>query len=200
MPDTETPFPPFWINDRDRHGRPLEPMVIEAARAIWERACRGVAQKLKDPGRASEIIEATAAAVSRRLQRPGRDPIRDMEAYLLWACVRRINRIALRERSEQSGHETRTLEMLAANAAGRRTEDLAEELYVKEVLALVDPGTRELFTLRVAGYSWGEIARMRNYATPHSAEVQFGKKWNAARERLERMSRRATGPRKREES
>jgi hypothetical protein len=29
MPDTETPFPPFWINDRDHHGRPLEPRVIE---------------------------------------------------------------------------------------------------------------------------------------------------------------------------
>ncbi len=78
MPDRETPFPPFGINDRDHHGRPLEPRVIEAASAIWERACRAVSLRLKDAGGAPEIIEAAAAAVSRRLLRPGRDQIRDL--------------------------------------------------------------------------------------------------------------------------
>lgn len=194
MPDRETPFPPFWINDRDHHGRPLEPIVIQAARAIWERVCRAVILKLKDPGRAPEIIEAAAAAVSRALQRPGRDPIRDMEAYLAWACIRRINRIAARENREQTGHEIVTLEALTANKAGRPEDDLVDELYVKELLSNMDPGTREIFMMRVAGYSWGEIAKMRGYASGHSAEVQFGKKWKAARGRIERLSRREAGP------
>ncbi len=193
MPDTETPFPPFWINDRDHHGRPLEPRVIEAACAIWERACRAVILRLKDPGRAPEIIEAAAAAVSRRLQRPGRDTIRDLEAYLAWACIRRIDRIAARESKEQTGHETGALELLAASTSERRQNDPADELYVKEVLSVLDPDTRELFMMRVAGYSWGEIAEMRGYANSHSAEVQFGKKWKAAKERLERSSRRRAG-------
>ena len=198
MPDSETPFPPFWINDRDHHGRSLEPRVIEAARAIWERAYRAVILKLKDPGRAPEIIEIAAIAVSRALQRTNRDPIRDMEAYLYWTCMRRMNRIAARESREQSGHETGALEVLAANTAGRRKDDLADELYVKEVLSLVDPSTRDMFMMRIAGYSWGEIARMRGYANSHSAEVQFGKKWKAAKARLERSSRRTAGPLRRE--
>ena len=193
MPDSETPFPPFWINDKDHHGWPLEPRVIEAARAIWERTCRAVILKLKDPGRAPEIIEAAAVAVSRALQRAGRDPIRDMESYLYWTCMRRMNRIAARESREQSGHETGALELLAANTAGRRKDDLADQLYVKEVLSLVDPSTRDMFMMRTAGYSWGEIAEMRGYANSHSAEVQFGKKWKAAKARLERSSRRGAG-------
>ena len=193
MPDSETPFPPFWINDRDHHGRPLEPRVVEAARTVWERACRSVIHLLKDPGRAPEVVEAVAAAVSRRLRRTGLDPIRDVDSYLYWACVRRAKRIASRESTEQTGHETAALESLAANTAGQRKVDPADELYVKEILSLVDPPTRELFTLRVAGYSWGEIAKLRNYANAHSAEVQFGKKWKAAMARIERRSKRAGG-------
>jgi hypothetical protein len=149
--------------------------------------------KLKDPGRAPEIIENAAVAVSRALQRAGRDPIRDMESYLYWTCMRRINRIAARESREQSGHATSTLELLAANTAGKRTDDPADGIYVKEVLSLVDPGTREIFTMRIAGYSWGEIAEMRGYANSHSAEVQFGKKWKAAKARLERSPWRGAG-------
>jgi hypothetical protein len=194
MPDGETPIPPFWINDRDRHGRPLEPAVIEAARAIWDRAHREVIFRLKDPGRAPEIIEATAVAVSRALQRAGREPIRDVEAYLAWACIRRINRIAVRENREQTGHEIVTLEVLSANKAGRTEDNLVDELYVKELLSNMDTGTREIFMLRATGYSWGEIAKMRGYASPHSAEVQFGKKWKAVKARIERLSRREAGP------
>jgi hypothetical protein len=194
MPDKESPFPPFWINDRDHHGRPLEPAVIEAARAVWDRVHREVSFKLKDPGRAPEIIEAAAVAVSRALQRATRDPIRDMEAYLTWACIRRINRIAARENREQTGHEIGTLDVLSANKAGRTEDNLVDELYVKELLSNMDIGTREIFMLRATGYSWGEIAKMRGYASPHSAEVQFGKKWKAAKARIERLSRREAGP------
>ncbi len=191
MPDTETPFPPFWINDRDHHGRPLEPRVIAAARTVWGRACRSVIHLLRDPGRAPEIVEAVAAAVSRRLRRTGLDPIRDVEAYLYWACVRSAKRIASRESTEQTGHETAALESLAANTAGQRNVDPADELYVKEILSLVDSPTRELFLMRAAGYPWGEIAKMRGYANAHSAEVQFGKKWKAALARIERRSKAA---------
>ena len=85
---------------------------------------------------------------------------------------------------------TSTLELLAANTAGKRTDDPADGIYVKEVLSLVDPGTQEILMMRIAGYSWGEIAEMRGYANSHSAEVQFGKKWKAAKARLYRSSRR----------
>ncbi len=193
MPDTETPFPPFWINDRDHHGRPLEPSVIQAARSVWGRACRSVSQLLRDPGRAPEIIEMVAAAVSRRLRRTGLDPIRDVESYLYWACVRRAERIVVRESREQTGHETAALESLAANTAGQKKVDPADKLYVKEILSLVDSPTRELFLMRAAGYPWGEIAKMRGYANAHSAEVQFGKKWKAAMARIARRSKRAAG-------
>ena len=72
MPDGETPIPPFWINDRDHHGRPLEPAVIEAARAIWDRARREVIFKLKDPGRVPEISEAAALPDTREWPPPSR--------------------------------------------------------------------------------------------------------------------------------
>lgn len=190
MADKETPYPPFWINDRDHHGRPLEPRVFEAARTIWDRILREVSFKLKDPGRGPEIIEATAAAVSRALRRASRDPIRDVESYLAWACVRRINRIAVRESREQGGHATESLEFLAVNSAGNREDRLLDELRMKELLSNMDHGTREIFAMRVEGYSWKEIARRRGYANAHSAEVQFGKGLKAAKASLERRSRR----------
>ena len=37
MPEHGRSDPPFWINDRDHHGRPLDPRVIEATRAIAAR-------------------------------------------------------------------------------------------------------------------------------------------------------------------
>ena len=148
---------------------------------------------LKDPGRVPEVIEMVAAAVSRRLRRNGLDPIRDVEAYLYWACVRRAERIVARESRVQTGHETAALESLAANTAGQKKVDPADELYVKEILSLVDSPTRELLLMRAAGYPWGEIAQMRGYANAHSAEVQFGKKWKAALARIERRSKTAGG-------
>ena len=62
MANHEKPFPQFWINDKDHHGRPLDPRVIEAARISWERVLRTARVKLKDPDEGPQIVEQIGRA------------------------------------------------------------------------------------------------------------------------------------------
>ena len=192
MSDREQPVPQFWISNRDHHGRPLDPRVIEAARVAWERVLRYARAKLKDPDDGPQIVERMALTVTRIVRRMDHPPIQDLVAYFVWACIRAINRIASRESREESGHEPDWLERIGPRTGEDWLDRLLEELRLDQLLSYVDQPTRRMFAMRCQGYSWSQIAEKLGYANAHSAEVQFGKGFAAVRTRLLRRPQQRT--------
>lgn len=192
MSDREQPIPQFWISNRDHHGRPLDPRVIEAARVGWERVLRCARAKLKDPDDGPQIVERVALTVSRIVRRADHPPIQDLGAYFVWACIRAINRIAARESREESGHAPEWLERIGPRTVENWLDSLLEDLRLEQLLSHVDHPTRRMFAMRCEGYSWNQIAARLGYANGHSAEVQFGKGLAAVRTRLLRRSQQRT--------
>ena len=186
MPDSETPFPPFWINDKDERGQPLDAEVLGAAERIWARVVVLTRSRLHDVSRSAEILEATAAAVSRALRRRSAEPaVRDIDAYLLYAFIRRLHKIAAKESRLESGHSTHMLAHFAART-GPQSSEVDAEIQLRELLSYMDFRTRGMFALRCEGYSWKQIAERLDFKSGHSAEVQFNKGSRAARMRLMR--------------
>ena len=186
MEDCTRSIPPFWIRDKDDFGRPLDPNVLSAARRIWERVLSLTESKLNDRTRAAEVLELTALAVSRTLRRHDHEPVRDLDAYLYWACLRRLERIAAKENRVQFGNDLGRLERMAAKAASCRLDGFPGEFQVNELLSCMDARTQRLFTFRCQGYSWQETAERTGHLNGHSAEVQFSKGVKAAQQRLTR--------------
>jgi hypothetical protein len=187
MEERQRPFPQFWINDKDHHGRPLDARVVEAARVSWERVLRYARTKLKDPLEGPQIIERTARTVSRAISR--RDShIRDLVAYFVWACNREINRAAVRERREESGHAADQLDRFSLRNAGSALAGFLDEIQLEQLLYYLDDPSRTMFAMRCEGYSWGQIAARLGYANGHSAEVQYGKGLAVARRRVRQRS------------
>jgi len=48
----------------------------------------------------------------------------------------------------------------------------------------MDDVGRAMYDLRVTNHSWRRIAQLTGYADAHSAEVQFGKKFDKAMDRF----------------
>ena len=158
--------------------------MIAAAEAGWEQVLRRAHASLKDPHDGVKIVERMAATVSRILRRHDRPPIKDIEAYFTWACIRCIYKTAARESREESGHALAELECLGARSARNPEDRLLEELQIGEVISYMGDRTRTMIAMRSEGYSWDEIAAALGYANGHSAEVQYGKLISAIRRRL----------------
>ena len=58
MPEHGRSDPPFWINDKDERGQPLNAEVLGAAERIWARVVVLTRSRLHDVSRAAEILEA----------------------------------------------------------------------------------------------------------------------------------------------
>jgi hypothetical protein len=186
MPEHGRSDPPFWINDKDERGQPLDAEVLGAAERIWARVVVLTRSGLHDVSRSAEILEATAAAVSRALRRRSAEPaVRDIDAYLLYAFIRRLHKIAAKESRLESGHSTHMLAHFAART-GPQSSEVDAEIQLRELLSYMDFRTRGMFALRCEGYSWKQIAEQLDFKSGHSAEVQFNKVSRAARMRLMR--------------
>ena len=186
MPEHGRSDPPFWINDKDERGQPLDAEVLGAAQRIWARVVVLTRSRLHDVSRSAEILEATAAAVSRALRRrPTESAVRDIDAYLLYAFIRRLHKIAAKESRLQSGHSSHILAYFA-DRTGPRPPEVDAEVQLRELLSYMDFRTRRMFALRCEGYSWKQIAEQLDFKSGHSAEVQFNKGSRAARVRLMR--------------
>ena len=188
MPEHGRSDPPFWINDKDERGQPLDAEVLCAAERIWAQVVVLTRSRLHDVSRSAEILEATAAAVSRALRRRSAEPaVRDIDAYLLYAFIRRLHKIAAKESRLESGHSSHMLAHFAART-GPQSSEVDAEIQLRELLSYMDFRTRGMFALRCEGYSWKQIAEQLDFKNGHSAEVQFNKGSRAARIRLMRAS------------
>lgn len=173
----------FWINAVDRLGRRIDPSVLAAAEGIASRAVLCGERLLRDPALAITLLEEAAATVSRSIGlkgAAGADRVRNLQAYIFRAFVRRVNK-ARRKELLLSNH-------LGSNPRVRQsTVDLGGDIELKvlvdEFLARCDPVTRDTFHRRLQGFSWKEIGRAYGISA-HAAESKFSQALQRIREKL----------------
>lgn len=173
----------FQISPIDRLGRKIETSVLCAAEEIAHRAIQYAEKLLCDPALATDLLEESAATVSRAIEArklAADGPVRNLHAYLFRTFLRRLNKIKRREVG------------LSSTAKGRSTTDhrwadwrrsFELKLLVDEFLARCDPITRDMFYRRVQGFSWKEIAAVYGISG-HAAEARFGQMLQRVRKRL----------------
>ena len=169
----------FPLNPVDRLGRTIDPAVLTAAEEIGRRAVEYAEKILVDPAVATDLLEESAAAVSRALrtkQRQNGIPVRNVHAYLFRAFIRRVNR-ATRNNLPLADSASRH------SSGGSVSVDLESKILLDEFLTRCDPVTRDMLYRRIQGFSWKEIGRV--YAiSAHAAESRFSQALQRVRKRL----------------
>jgi len=169
----------FQLSPVDRLGRAIDPVILDAAAKIGPRAIAYAEKLIRDPAVAANLLEEAAAAVSRALRRAGGPksaPIRDLQAYLFRAFIRRVNKV-----------KSRTLVLdihgRSPEAGPQPSERFELKILVDEFLRGCDPATRDMFYRRIQGFSWKEIGKV--YAiSAHAAESRFSQALQRVRKRL----------------
>ena len=176
---------PEWILSKGRQSKNDDELKAAASR-LWPRVQAHVRHKLanKDPNDnmalATEVWEAVLQSVSKTLQRhrEARSRIADLDAYLFGIFLHRLNRALRRERRRQETVEvlpsTRELEQLPAAHDWKSARDLERSLEVQELIENMDRWTREVFTARINGHAWREIAELYGM-NENQAKLRFGR-------------------------
>jgi hypothetical protein len=99
MPDEAEQKSQASLSPFDHRGQAITPQVLSAAEEISRRAIRHAERLSVDPAVAVTLLEEAAAAVSRALRfgSGNEAPVRDLEAYLFRAFLRRLNRTKKRQ-------------------------------------------------------------------------------------------------------
>ena len=167
----------FRISPIDPLGRTIEPAVLNAAEEIGQRAVRYAERLVGDPALATNLLEESAAAVSRVLRsQQGHNNIHDLRAYLFRAFIRRVNRLSRRQLAVADRTPTPSR---SSSVSG----DLESQILVGELLTRCDPVTRDMFCRRSQGFSWKEIGKVYGISA-HAAESRFSQTLQKVRRRL----------------
>ena len=160
----------FWLPDRSG----MKEDVYSAARAEWPWACNYVRTVLNDDSDAADLLQASAAAVSRALSRacwtPGMAVLR---AYLRRAYIRRVWRLRKSRRREVP---LETTDVALDN-------DIERHVLIEELSAFLDTGALQIFHYRVAGESWTSIAEKLRI-TSDAASARFYKGLDRVKRRV----------------
>jgi hypothetical protein len=171
----------LWIRERDSLGNPVDHRLIEAAYRIWERARLVVIRYLTDDTEAPEILEGAVDSASRVMG--SRQSIQFFEAYLLKSVMREsFRRLRRNQRIEYvDGTDLERLTSPVSTDLDRQLDDAKQLEFFR---ACLDDVGRAMYDLRVTDHSWRRIAKLTGFADAHSAEVQFGKKFDKAMDRF----------------
>ena len=184
MQDQRTVHPPLWISETDEHGNRVRREVVEAAHRIWNRVLQHLQYAGQDVAPAAEILEAACHCVSRAVSRNlNRSSIRNLDAYLFWAFIRKHNRRVIHEGRIQYVESVESVANASIGAQQDWVSILEDEIYLKQLLCYFDERTRDMLMRRISGDSWAEIGRRLGIST-HNAEVQFANGAKKARSRL----------------
>ena len=171
----------FRISPIDCRGRGIEPVVLSVAQEIANRIFQHAERMFVDPAVATSLLEEAAVAVSRVLRcRPnGQNGIRDLQAYLFSAFIRRLKGLKRKE--------MRLVASSADDLAGREQFDPSRELEMRilanELLTRCDGVVRDMFYRRVVGFSWKEIGAAYGISA-HAAESRFSQALRRLRKKL----------------
>src|SRR5437588_7300953 len=169
----------FQLSPVDRLGRAIDPVVLDAAAQIGPRAMSYAEKLLIDPALAADLLEECAAAVSRVLQKPRPltdHPIRDLQAYLFRAFIRRVNKN--KRRMPVPGNPGNPFD-----AEFQAAQHFEAKILIDELLTRCDPITRDMFYRRIQGFSWKEVAKVYSISA-HAAESRFSQSLRRVRKRL----------------
>ena len=185
MPREIEPNPRVHVWPRDKSGRAIEQDLVDAAERNWARIDAYARRHQQDTARTSNLLEATLLALSRARKSNGRlmRPIRNLDNYLYWAFVRRLNRVLATEPQIEHVGSIQDLEAHRDIRATAVSPSIEEELLVKEVTTFLDEKTREMFSLRKTGYSWRDAARTLKI-TANNAQARFSQGLKRAQARI----------------
>ena len=156
----------FQLSPVDRLGRAIDPVVLDAAAQIGPRAMSYAEKLLIDPALAADLLEECAAAVSRVLQKPRPltdHPIRDLQAYLFRAFIRRVNKN--KRRMPVPGNPGNPFD-----AEFQAAQHFEAKILIDELLTRCDPITKE-------------IAKVYSISA-HAAESRFSQALRRVRKKL----------------
>jgi DNA-directed RNA polymerase specialized sigma24 family protein len=165
----------------DHRGQPITPAVLSAGEEISRRAIRHAERLSIDPAVAANLLEEAAAAVSRALRaRPGHEaPIRNLEAYLFRAFLRRLNKTKKRQLRVDAG-----VGFLGSNSKTWDPRSAVEmKILLDEFLMKCDPEMRDVLYRRIAGSSWKEIGWAYRISS-HAAESKFSQAFRKVKRKL----------------
>ena len=169
----------FRISPVDRHGRTIDPAVLDAAEQIAQRAIQYAENIVRDPAVATNLLEESAAAVSRVLRRKQETrqvPVHNLHAYLFRAFIRRVNK-----------KRRKDLAVVGPGSAfsGEWSASADPELKIlfEEFIARCDPTTRDMLYRRIQGFSWKEIGKAYGISA-HAAESRFSQALQRVRRKL----------------
>ena len=110
-------------------------------------------------------------------------PIRNLDNYIYWAFVRRLNRQLAREPKIETVGSIQDLDSLSGIRTRAVLHSIEQELLVKEVMTFLDEKPREMFSLRKAGYSWRDVAGTLKI-TANNAQARFSQGFKRAQGRI----------------
>jgi DNA-directed RNA polymerase specialized sigma24 family protein len=143
----------FRISPIDPRGRTIEPAVLDAAEEIGQRAVHYAEKLVGDPALATNLLEESAAAVSRVLrnqQAHNNIHVHDLRAYLFRAFIRRVNRLRRRQLAVADQPPTHPRSAFVS-------ADLESQIFVSEFLTRCDPVTRDMFCRRRSPHRAGGL-------------------------------------------
>ena len=186
--------PPVWIWQSDASGTAVETDLLDAARRNWARMLSYAQRFQQDTSTSADILEEILLALSRarRARRGLVNPIRNLNSYLYVAFVRRLNRRVSRQPKIQYVGSLQDLDSLSAIQSRGTPPAVEEDLLVTELLQYTNQRTRQMFFLRMSGYSWKEVARILR-TSANSAQVLFYNGIGKARSRVMKLKG-TTGP------
>jgi DNA-directed RNA polymerase specialized sigma24 family protein len=173
----------FSLSPVDRLGRPISPVVLNAAEEIGRRAIDHAEKLLIDPAVAAGLLEEAAATVSRALaskKHCSQNDVRDLPSYLFRAFIRRVDRIRKKQLAQVNDVRVPTF------GSGNSTDPQAAvemKILVDELLTRCDAVTRDMFYRRIQGFSWEEIGRPYGISD-HAARSRFSQALRRIGEKL----------------
>jgi RNA polymerase sigma factor (sigma-70 family) len=193
---------PEWIVSRSSSETNAQPSstdeeLIAVAKRLWSRVQAHARKELPrwnpddSVALATDVWEGVLVSVSKTLQRQNRSTsqIADLDAYLFGVFLHRFNRALKRERRTQETIElvasSRELEQLEGARDVKAASALERSIQVKQAIENMDAWTREVFTARLYGYSWREIAEHHGL-TVATAKLRFKNALGKLADRLRR--------------
>jgi DNA-directed RNA polymerase specialized sigma24 family protein len=169
------------VSPMDQRGRAISPPVLIAAEEISRRAICHAERLLIDPAVAANLLEETAAAVSRVLQTKNTNsPVRNLESYLFRAFLRHLNRVKKRQLLIAEAVELQAF-LSRMSSDPRRTLEM--KILMDELLVQCNPVTRDFICRRFADCSWSQVGQAYGISA-HAAESKFSQAIQMVKKRL----------------
>ena len=145
---------PFRISPVDRLGRRIDPVVFAAAEEILPLAVAHGSELLDDLAVLANLLEESAATVSRRFRsQESPQQIQKLAAYLYVSFLRKVNRVKRKQVVTVSLEEI----VQSRPAWADPSAQFDMKILIDEFLAQCASDVQDMFLRWVKGHSWDEI-------------------------------------------